>query len=167
MKERVPSIGSTIQTRDAVSRAGPSSLSSDSQPASGTIVANRSFSSRLTAMSTSETGELCSLTQVLMGFADAARAKAPASRTTRASAFASGNRLSFLRMVNQTAYAPEGAQHLINHDHDPPPAVPFSGLAIGHSVDLVNGRRFFAAPRATPSCRYFDRFDRLLERTDY
>jgi hypothetical protein len=35
--------------------------------------------------------------------------------------------------------------------------------ATGHSVGLVNGRRFFAAPRATPSCRYFGRFDRLLE----
>jgi hypothetical protein len=40
----------------------------------------------------------------------------------------------------------------------------FSGQpAIGHSVDLMNGRRFFAAPPSPPSRRYFDRFDRLLE----
>jgi hypothetical protein len=35
--------------------------------------------------------------------------------------------------------------------------------AIGHSVGLMNGRRFFAAPPSPPSRRYFDRFDRLLE----
>src|SRR6266446_6377793 len=92
-------------------------------------------------MSTSETGELCSLTQVLIGLPDAVRARAPASRTTPASAFANGNRFSLLRIM-----------------------VLFSGQpAIGHSVDLVNGRRFFAAPPSPPSRRYFDRFDRLLE----
>src|SRR6266851_2093751 len=88
MNDRVPSIGSTIQTRDAPSRAGSSSVSSDSQPASGAIAAKRSFKRILTAMSTSETGELCSLTQVLTGLPNAARALAPASRTTGASAFA-------------------------------------------------------------------------------
>src|SRR5579871_1906913 len=35
--------------------------------------------------------------------------------------------------------------------------------ALRHSVDLVNGRRFFAAPQAMPSRRYFGRFNRLLE----
>src|SRR5712671_6251488 len=54
-------------------------------------------------MSTSDTGELCSLTQVLTGLPDAARATAPASRTTRARAFASGNRFSVLRMLRQAA----------------------------------------------------------------
>src|SRR5215470_12977318 len=35
--------------------------------------------------------------------------------------------------------------------------------AIGHSGDLVNGRRFFAAPLSPARRRYFDRFDRLLD----
>jgi hypothetical protein len=40
----------------------------------------------------------------------------------------------------------------------------FSGLSNAqHSGRLMNGRRFFAAPQATPGRRYFDRYDRLLE----
>jgi hypothetical protein len=40
----------------------------------------------------------------------------------------------------------------------------YSGLpTIEHSVLLMNGRWFFAAPPSMPRRRYFDRFDRLLE----
>ena len=53
---RVPSIGSTTQSRSRASRAGLSAVSSDSQPASGNSADNRAFNSRSISISTSHTG---------------------------------------------------------------------------------------------------------------
>lgn len=55
-KSRVPSIGSTIQTRPPSSRAGSSSVSSDSQPAEGSNAINSRFRNRSSARSASQTG---------------------------------------------------------------------------------------------------------------
>src|ERR1700722_5136510 len=81
---RVPSIGSTIQTKRAASRAGSSTLSSDSQPAPGSPSLKRSRNSLSTAMSASETGDEAPLVQFFSGVPNRESASAPASRTDAA-----------------------------------------------------------------------------------
>src|SRR5580704_2532116 len=85
-KARVPSIGSTIQTRRAASRAGSSTLSSDSQPTSPPAAASRSRSRLSTAMSASVTGDnVGPLVQFFSGVWNIDSASKPASRTAAAS----------------------------------------------------------------------------------
>src|SRR4029079_1362083 len=83
MKGRVPSIGSTTQTRRAFSRAGSFSLSSDSQPSPGSIKCWRSRS--FEAMSASVTGESpCPLVHCFNGPPKNFLATAPACVTAAA-----------------------------------------------------------------------------------
>src|ERR1700683_323294 len=77
-------MGSTIQTKRAASRAGSSTLSSDSQPTPGAASFKRSRNSLSTAMSASETGDEAPLIQFLIGVPNMESASAPASRTDAA-----------------------------------------------------------------------------------
>src|SRR5208282_3097461 len=83
-------MGSTIQTYRAASRAGSSTLSSDSQPKPLPSPVSRSCSNRSTAISASQTGEEPALVQLLIGVRNIESASAPASRTQVASHAAAG-----------------------------------------------------------------------------